>query len=58
MTNHPLTIQALSELGAFAAPPCLPLYQPTHRRYPENQQDPVRFRHGVEAVAPDKPAAP
>lgn len=51
MTNHPLTIQALSELGAFAAPPCLSLYQPTQRRHPENQQDPVRFRHGVEALA-------
>lgn len=51
MTNHPLTIPALSELGAFAAPPCLSLYQPTHRRHPENQQDPVRFRHGIEALA-------
>ena len=50
MTNHPLTIQALSEIGAFAAPPCLSLYLPTHRRHPENQQDPVRFRHGVEAL--------
>ncbi|HDS28899.1 MAG TPA: hypothetical protein ENN96_00275 [Candidatus Acetothermia bacterium] len=24
-------------------PPCLSLYQPTHRRFPENQQDPIRF---------------
>ena len=24
-------------------PPCLSLYQPTHRRHPENQQDPIRF---------------
>jgi hypothetical protein len=48
--KHLLTPQALSELAAFASPPCLSLYQPTHRRHPENQQDPVRFRHGVEAL--------
>src|SRR5665811_242811 len=24
-------------------PPCLSLYQPTHRHSPENQQDPIRF---------------
>src|SRR5688500_18503047 len=26
-------------------PPCVSLYQPTNRRYPENQQDPIRFRN-------------
>jgi hypothetical protein len=26
-------------------PPCVSLYQPTHRRRPENQQDPIRFRN-------------
>ncbi|MDQ6759191.1 MAG: hypothetical protein M3Z32_04900 [Acidobacteriota bacterium] len=26
-------------------PPCLSLYQTTHRRYPENQQDPIRFKN-------------
>jgi len=26
-------------------PPCLSLYQPTHRRRPENLQDPIRFRN-------------
>lgn len=25
-------------------PPCLSLYQPTHRTFPDNQQDPIRFR--------------
>jgi hypothetical protein len=31
--------------GLFDAqePPCLSLYQPTHRRHPENQQDPIRY---------------
>ena len=24
-------------------PPCLSLYQPTHRHHPDNQQDPIRF---------------
>jgi len=26
-------------------PPCLSLYQKTHRHHPENQQDPIRFRN-------------
>lgn len=31
-------------------PPCLSLYQLTHRRHPENQQDPIRFRNLVKAL--------
>jgi hypothetical protein len=33
--------------GLFEAqePPCLSLYQPTHRHHPENRQDPIRFRN-------------
>ena len=31
-------------------PPCLSLYQPTHRRRPENQQDPIRFGNLVKAL--------
>ena len=27
------------------AAPCISLYQPTHRRHPENQQDPIRFKN-------------
>ncbi|MBI4166571.1 MAG: hypothetical protein HY508_12635 [Acidobacteria bacterium] len=26
-------------------PPCFSLYQPTHRRHPENLQDPIRYRN-------------
>lgn len=38
--------------GVFDAPepPCLSLYQPTHRGRPENQQDPIRFRNLVKAL--------
>lgn len=49
--NSPLTPQSLAELTSFASAPCLSLYQPTHRRHPDNQQDPVRFRHGLEALS-------
>jgi hypothetical protein len=31
-------------------PPCLSLYQPTSRRHPENQQDPIRFRNLVRSA--------
>lgn len=32
------------------APPCLTLYQPTHRTHPENQQDRIRFRNLVKSL--------
>ncbi|HMN37718.1 MAG TPA: hypothetical protein PKD49_08425 [Hyphomicrobium sp.] len=31
-------------------PPCVSLYQPTHRSYPDRQQDPIRFRNLVKAI--------
>lgn len=31
-------------------PPCLSLYQPTHRHYPDNQQDPIRFGNLLKAL--------
>ena len=31
-------------------PPCLSLYQPTHRRHPENAQDPIRFGNLVKVL--------
>jgi len=31
-------------------PPCLSLYQPTHRAHPDNQQDPIRFRNLVKTL--------
>ncbi|MBN1852220.1 MAG: hypothetical protein JW829_05825 [Pirellulales bacterium] len=40
-----LTIESLAELASLHQPPCLSLYQPTHRRHPENQQDPIRFHN-------------
>lgn len=47
---HPLTSESLKELARLATPPCLSLYQPTHRSHPDNRQDPIRFRHNIEAV--------
>jgi hypothetical protein len=48
--NTPLTPGHLTELTAFQGRPCLSLYQPTHRQHPDNQQDPIRFRHLVKAL--------
>jgi Bacterial archaeo-eukaryotic release factor family 3 len=39
-----------SVLLADHEPPCLSLYQPTHRHHPDNQQDPIRFRNLVKAM--------
>lgn len=38
--------------GVFAGqkPPCLSLYQPTHRHHPQNRQDPIRFRNLLKAI--------
>lgn len=45
-----LTDEVLADLSSEHEPPCLSLYQPTHRRHPENQQDPIRFRNLVKAL--------
>jgi Bacterial archaeo-eukaryotic release factor family 3 len=45
-----LTQASLAEIASFQGRPCLSLYQPTHRRHPDNQQDPIRFRHLVKAL--------
>jgi hypothetical protein len=37
----------LKSLQSQQRPPCLSLYQPTHRHHPDNQQDPIRFRNLV-----------
>lgn len=44
MSNSP-THDDLALLLADQEPPCISLYQPTHRRHPENQQDPIRYRN-------------
>lgn len=40
-----ITTDHLTGLLADHEPPCISLYQPTHRNHPENQQDPIRFRN-------------
>ena len=49
-TTISLTNEVLAGLSSENAPPCLSLYQPTHRRHPENQQDPIRFRNLVKEL--------
>ena len=44
------SLDLLTSLSAAAEPPCLSLYQPTHRHHPDNQQDPIRFRNLVKAL--------
>ena len=39
-----------AELLADRNPPCLSLYQPTHRQHPDNQQDPIRFGNLVKLL--------
>ena len=50
ITPMPITKKALAELTAVLEGPCLSIYQPTHRRHPENQQDPIRYRQLVKAL--------
>jgi len=54
-TPDTLTQTSLAELAAFKGRPCLSLYQPTNRRHPENQQDPIRFGHLVKALETSLP---
>ena len=46
-----LTDDLLKQLAGDHQGPCLSLYQPTHRRHPENQQDPIRFRDLMKIIA-------
>lgn len=40
-----VTKEQLTRLISASEPPCISLYQPTHRSHPENQQDPIRYRN-------------
>lgn len=40
-----VTTEHLTALLADHEPPCISLYQPTHRHFPANQQDPIRYRN-------------
>ena len=47
---EPLTKDTLRTLIQQHEPPCVSVYQPTHRHHPDNQQDPIRFRNLLRAV--------
>jgi hypothetical protein len=39
------TLEVLRDLLADEHPPCISLYQPTQRTFPEKQQNPIRYRN-------------
>lgn len=45
-----LTAAAVRTLMQAHEPPCISIYQPTHRHHPENQQDPIRFKNLIRVV--------
>jgi len=48
LTDRPWLIAA--SIAQQHEPPCISIYQPTHRHRPENQQDPIRFRNLLKTV--------
>ena len=40
-----VTLDDLAALRERHEPPCISLYQPTHRHHPDNDQDPIRYRN-------------
>jgi hypothetical protein len=46
----PLTTARIRTLLNPPGTPCVSVYLPTHRHYPANQQDPIRYRNLVDAV--------
>jgi hypothetical protein len=44
---QPLTTEALKGFLTAAEPPCISLYQPTHRAVPDSLQDPIRYKNLV-----------
>lgn len=47
---HQLTRDAIRTLVHHREPPCISIYQPTHRRFPDNRQDPIRFKNLLNSV--------
>ena len=45
-----ITHDAITDILASTDTPCVSLYQPTHRRHPENQQDPIRYKNLVQQI--------
>jgi Bacterial archaeo-eukaryotic release factor family 3 len=45
-----LSIDRLNDVLADQEPPCISLYQPTHRPHTENQQDPIRYSNLLRAI--------
>lgn len=39
-----------AEIADMHGPPCISLYQPTHRHRPDNRQDPIRFKNLVQRI--------
>ena len=46
-----LTKESLAKLAEIYKPPLLSLYQPTHRKHPENRQDQILFGNLIKALA-------
>ena len=50
MSMNSVDHDAVAGLWDECDPPCLSLFQPTHRDHPDNQQDPIRFRNLVKKL--------
>jgi hypothetical protein len=48
--NATISPDQIQELLQPQASPCLSVYLPTHRRHPENQQDPIRYKNLVKQL--------
>jgi hypothetical protein len=47
---HQVTSEQLLSFLSEHEPPCISLYQHTHRHHPESQQDPIRYRNLLRAM--------
>jgi hypothetical protein len=47
---HSLANDYAAGLLSSHEPPCLSLYQPTHRHHPDNVQDPIRYRNLIKSM--------
>jgi hypothetical protein len=50
LTMRQITRNRFESLLAKHSPPCLSLYQPTHRTHPDNKQDPILFRNQIDEL--------
>jgi hypothetical protein len=54
---RPFQTHRIQDLLAEQQPPCVSIYQPTHRQYPQSRENPIRYKNLVREIERSLPPA-